>query len=62
MHFMLCLVSHICTYALDHVQAEPESDTTGASPREYGGPRAPSVVDANIVVIKASTGASNHLP
>jgi hypothetical protein len=61
MHCMLCLVYHICTYELDHVQAVSESDPRGASPREYGGPRATSIMDANIVVIKASPGASNHL-
>jgi hypothetical protein len=62
MHCMLYLVSHICTYALDDVQAELESDSRGASSRGYGGPRVPSVVDANIVVIKASPGASNQCP
>jgi hypothetical protein len=47
---------------LDHVQVEPELDPRRASPREFGGSQAPSVVDANIFVIKASPGASNHYP
>jgi hypothetical protein len=49
-------------HTLDHVQVEPESDPRGASLREYVGPQAPSVMDANIVVIKASPGTSNHRP
>jgi hypothetical protein len=31
------------------------------SEREYGGPQASSVVDSNIIVIKASPGASNSI-
>jgi hypothetical protein len=49
-------------HMLDHVQAESESDPRGASPREYGGPQASSVMDANIVVTNANPGASNHHP
>jgi hypothetical protein len=41
------------------MQAEPESDPGGASPREYGDPQVISCEDANIIVIKASPGASN---
>jgi hypothetical protein len=49
-------------HILDHVQAKPESDPRGASPREYGGPQPPNVMDANIVVIKASPGALTNNP
>jgi hypothetical protein len=31
------------------------------SEREYGGPQAPSVMDAKIVMIKACPGASNPI-
>jgi hypothetical protein len=49
-------------HMLDHMQAESESDPRGASPREYGGAQASSVMDANIVVTNANPGASNHHP
>jgi hypothetical protein len=59
MHCKLYLVSHICTYALDHV--EPKSEIQAEQVQGmFGGPQASSYEDANIVVIKASPGASNH--
>jgi hypothetical protein len=73
---LFCILVYSCTlciapcqtsqlmfmHMLDHVQAESESDPRGASPREYGGPQASSVMDANIVVTNANPGASNHHP
>jgi hypothetical protein len=55
---MLCLVYHICTYALDH--AEPKLEIQSEQLRGvFEGPQALSCEDANIVVIKASVGAFN---
>jgi hypothetical protein len=49
---------------LHHTYAFTRSRFHGAGAGDlkgsYGGPQAPSVVDANIVVIKASSGAFNH--
>jgi hypothetical protein len=61
MHYMLCLVSHIRTYALDH--AEPKSEIQAEQVQGvFGGPQASSCGEANIVGIKASPSASNHCP
>jgi hypothetical protein len=44
-------------HPLDHVFMEPEREIR----KEYGGPQALSIMDANIIVIKASFGASNPI-
>jgi hypothetical protein len=44
-------------------RAKPESEFQAEQvQRVFGGPQASSCDDANIVVIKASPGASNHYP
>jgi hypothetical protein len=46
---------------MDHV--EPETETRVQQVQGvFGGPHASSGEDANIVVTKASPGASNHIP
>jgi hypothetical protein len=46
---------------LDH--AEPKKEIQAVQVRwVFGGPQASSYEDANIVVIKESPGASNHIP
>jgi hypothetical protein len=44
---------------IDHTEPEFEAEQVQWV---FGGPQASSCEDANIVVIKASPGASNHLP
>jgi hypothetical protein len=61
MHCMLCLVSHICTFALDHAGLKSEIQAEQVQ-WVFGGPQASSSDDANIVVIKASPGEFNHAP
>jgi hypothetical protein len=59
LHIML--VSHIYTFALD--PAEPESEFQAKQAQGmFGCPLASSCEDTNIIVIKASPDASNHLP
>jgi hypothetical protein len=54
-------VSHICTFVLD--PTEPESKFRAEQVKGvFGGPQASSREDANIVVIKASPGASHQSP
>jgi hypothetical protein len=61
MHCMLYLLSHICTYALDH--AEPKSKIQAEQVQGvFGGPQMSSYEDANIFMMKASPGASNRHP
>jgi hypothetical protein len=48
-------------HTLDLDRTEPESDSRGASLREFGGPQAPSCIDANIVMSKAFPNASHPI-
>jgi hypothetical protein len=43
-------------------RGEEDGNSSGASPRDVGGPQASSGEDANIVVIKASPYAFNYAP
>jgi hypothetical protein len=52
---------HLLHIRVNHV--EPESEFQAKQVQwVFGGPQASSCKDANIVVIKASSGASNHCP
>jgi hypothetical protein len=46
---------------IDHAESESEFQVEKAQ-WVFGGPQASSCEDANIVMIKASLGASNHHP
>jgi hypothetical protein len=61
MHCTMSISAHVCTYAIDHVEPEPEIKKEQVQ-RVFGGPQSSSYEDANIVVIKASSGVSNHNP
>jgi hypothetical protein len=61
MHCMICLASHTCTFALDPTEPESEFQAEQAQ-GVFGGLQASSHEDANIVVIKASPGASHQSP
>jgi hypothetical protein len=54
-----CLIIIIC----DHIQGGARvGDSREASPRGFGGPQVPNCIGANIVMSKASPGASHHYP
>jgi hypothetical protein len=54
-------VSYICTFVFD--PTEPESEFRADQAQAvFGGPQASNHKDANIVVIKASPGASYQSP
>jgi hypothetical protein len=61
MHCTMSLSTHVCAYAIHHMKLESEIKMEKVQ-WVFGGPQASSCEDANIVVIKASPGASNHLP
>jgi hypothetical protein len=59
MHYTISISTHVCAFAIDHIEPESEireEEIHGAS----GGPQMSSCDDANIVVIKISPGAFNH--
>jgi hypothetical protein len=61
LHPYIALVNcgHLLHMRIDHAEPEFEAEQVQWV---FGGPQASSCEDANIVVIKASPGASNHLP
>jgi hypothetical protein len=52
---------HLLHMWLDHVELKSEIQAEQVQ-KEYDGPQVPSCEGANIVVIKASPGASNNHP
>jgi hypothetical protein len=52
---------HLVHFTVDHMEPMVEIQAEQVQ-RVFGGPQASSCEDANIVVIKASPGAPNHLP
>jgi hypothetical protein len=48
-------------YARSRASGAAVGDSTGASPRGFGGSEAPICTDANIVMSKASPGASHPI-
>jgi hypothetical protein len=57
MHCTMSISAHVCAYAIDHVEPEPEIKKEQVQ-GVFGGPQASSCKDVNIVVIKASPDAS----
>jgi hypothetical protein len=60
MHCTILIVIILCIYGRSR-KAE-DGNPRGASPMGVGDPQESSCEDANIVVIKASPGASNYHP
>jgi hypothetical protein len=60
MHCTILIVVILCIY--DRSRKAEDRNPSEACPTGVGGPQAISCDDANIVVIKASIGASNHVP
>jgi hypothetical protein len=60
MHCIYLSVSSLCI-AIDHVEPNTEIQVQQVQ-WVFGGPQTPSCEDDNIVVIRESPGASNHIP
>jgi hypothetical protein len=58
MHCTMLISTHLCAYATDHMESEPEIKKEQVQ-GVFRGPQVSSCEDANIVVIMASPGASN---
>jgi hypothetical protein len=61
MHCTMSISAHVCGYVIDHVEPEPDIKKEQVQGM-FGGLQASRCKDANIVVIKASPGVSNHRP
>jgi hypothetical protein len=61
MHCTMLISAHVCAYAIDHVESKSEIKKEEVQ-WALEGPQTSSCEDSDIVVIKASPGASNHHP
>jgi hypothetical protein len=60
MHCTMSISALVCAYATDHVESKSETKKEQVQ-GVFGGSQASSCEDANIVVIKANSDASNPI-